>query len=157
MKCNRYIAFMLAAAIFLFLPLFASCTTSQSGQIYSSDQAQRSLNVYYGTIIELRQVTIQDRTSGGGAVVGGVAGGVLGSTIGSGRGRTLATVGGALAGLAAGNAIEKQVGTKPAVEFTIELDNGQTMAVVQEDGAYFRVGDRVKLLQGEDGTWRVSQ
>ena len=157
MKSNRYIALLSTIAIFSLMPVFAGCTTSQSGQVYSSGQAQRSLSVYYGTIIELRQVTIQDKTSGGGAVLGGVAGGVLGSTIGSGRGRTLAAVGGALAGMAAGNAIEKQVGTKPAVEFTIELDSGRMMAVVQEDGAYYRVGDRVRLLQGGDGTWRVRQ
>jgi outer membrane lipoprotein SlyB len=157
MKSNRCIALMLTVAIFLLAPMFAGCGTSQSAQVYSSGQAQRSLSVYYGTIIELRQVTIQDRTSGGGAVVGGVAGGVLGSTVGSGRGRTLAAVGGALAGMAAGNAIEKQAGTKPAIEFTIELDNGRMMAVVQEDGAYYRVGDRVRLLQSGDGTWRVRQ
>jgi len=157
MKSNRPIALLSTIAIFLLMPIFTGCTTSQSGQVYSSDQAQRSLSVYYGTITELRQVTIQDRTSGGGAVLGGVAGGVLGSAIGSGRGRTLAAVGGALAGMAAGNAIEKQAGTKPAIEFTIELDSGQMMAVVQEDGAYYRVGDRVRLLQGDDGTWRVRQ
>ncbi|MCK5914661.1 MAG: hypothetical protein KAG92_00860, partial [Deltaproteobacteria bacterium] len=82
---------------------------------------------------------------------------VVGSTIGSGRGRTLATVGGALAGLAAGSAVEKGAGTKKAVEFTVELDDGRVMAVVQEDGAYYRIGDRVRLLQGGDGAWRVRQ
>jgi outer membrane lipoprotein SlyB len=157
MKSNRNLALLSTISIFLLVLVFTGCTTSQSGQVYSSSQAQRSLSVYYGTIIELRQVTIQDKTSGGGAVLGGVAGGILGSTIGSGRGRTLAAVGGALAGMAAGNAIEKQTGTKPAVEFTIELDSGRMMAVVQEDGAYYRVGDRVRLLQGGDGTWRVRQ
>ncbi len=157
MKKTQHLTLILTAMIFLCAPIFAGCGTSQSGQVYSSGQAQKSLSVYYGTIIELRQVTIQDKTSGAGAVVGGVAGGVLGSTIGSGRGRTLAAVGGALAGMAAGNAVEKSAGTKPAVEFTIELDNGRLMAVVQEDGAYFRVGDRVRLLQGGDGTWRVRQ
>jgi len=139
MKNRHQIAVILSTALIVIAPLFSGCTSSQSGQVYTSGQAQKSLSVYYGTIIELRQVTIQDKTSGTGAVLGGVAGGVIGSTIGSGRGRTLATVGGALAGLAAGNAIEKQAGTKPAIEFTIELDNGRLMAVVQEDGAYWRV------------------
>ena len=157
MRSNHCIALLSTISIFLLLPIFTGCTTSQSGQVYSSGQAQKSLSVYYGTIIELRQVTIQDKTSGGGAVLGGVAGGVIGSTIGSGRGRTLAAVGGALAGMVAGNAIENQAGTKPAIEFTIELDNGRMMAVVQEDRAYYRVGDRVRLLQGGDGTWRVRQ
>lgn len=157
MKNDRHLALLSILTICLLALTFSGCGTSQSGQVYSSGQAQKSLSVYYGTIIELRQVTIQDKTSGAGAVVGGVAGGVIGSTIGSGRGRTLATVGGALAGLAAGNAIEKQAGTKSAVEFTIELDSGRMMAVVQEDGAYYRVGDRVRLLQAGDGTWRVRQ
>ncbi len=157
MRSNHCIALLSTISIFLLMPIFTGCTTSQSGQVYSSGQAQRSLSVYYGTIIELRHVTIQDKTSGGGAVLGGVAGGVIGSTIGSGRGRTLAAVGGALAGMVAGNAIENQVGTKPAIEFTIELDSGRMMAVVQEDGDYYRVGDRVRLLEGGDGTWRVRQ
>lgn len=157
MKNYCYSALLSTIAVLLLLPLLTGCGTSQSGQVYTSGQAQKSLSVYYGTIIELRQVTIQDKTSGAGAVIGGVAGGVLGSTIGSGRGRTLASVGGALAGMAAGNAVEKKSGTKPAIEFTIELDNGRMMAVVQEDGAYYRVGDRVRLLQGGDGTWRVRQ
>jgi len=137
--------------------LLCGCVQSRSGQVYSQGQAQRSMHVYYGTIIELREVTIEGTNSGAGAVLGGIAGGVLGSTIGSGRGRTLATVGGALAGAAGGAAIEKGSGTRSAIEFTVELDDGRIMAIVQEDGAYYRIGDRVRLLQGGDGSWRVRQ
>jgi outer membrane lipoprotein SlyB len=137
--------------------LLTGCVQSHSGQVYSQDQAQRSMHVYYGTIIELREVTIEGSSSGAGAVIGGIAGGVLGSTIGSGRGRTLAAVGGALAGAAGGAVVEKGAGTKQAVEFTVELDDGRIMAVVQEDGAYYRIGDRVRLLQGGDDSWRVRQ
>ena len=133
------------------------CGASQSGRVYSQDQAQRSLSVYYGTIIELSEVTIEGSNSGAGTVIGGVAGGVAGSTIGHGSGSTLAAVAGALAGAVAGSAIEKQSGTKPALEFTIELDNGRLMAVVQEPDENFRVGDRVRLLQSDDGIWRVRQ
>ncbi|MEA1924119.1 MAG: glycine zipper 2TM domain-containing protein [Pseudomonadota bacterium] len=154
MKLQKQIMFL---AIIGTLFIFTGCGTSQSGRVYSQGQAQTSLSVYYGTIIELREVTIEGSNSGAGAVIGGVAGGVLGSTIGSGRGRTLATVGGALAGLAAGSAVEKSAGTKPATEFTIELDSGRMMAVVQEQDGYYRVGDRVRLLQAGDGTWRVRQ
>ncbi len=139
------------------LLLTNGCTSSQSGRVYSQGQAQRSLSVYYGTIIELSEVTIEGSNSGAGTVIGGVAGGVAGSTIGSGRGSTLAAVAGALVGAAAGSVIEKQSGTKPALEFTIELDNGRLMAVVQEVDDHYRVGDRVRLLQSNDGTWRVRQ
>ncbi len=155
MKRTQHLTLILSAMIFLCAPMFAGCGTPQSGQVYSSSQAQRSLTVYYGTILEMRPVTIQDKPSGVGAIIGGVAGGVVGSTIGSGSGQTLATVGGALAGLAAGNAIERKAGTKPAIEFTVELDGGRTIAVVQEDGAELRVGDRVRALQSGDGTWRI--
>ena len=133
------------------------CGTSQSGRVYSQGQTQRSLSVYYGTIIELRDVTIEGSSSGAGTVIGGIAGGVAGSTIGHGSGSTLAAVAGALVGAVAGAAIEKQSGTKPALEFTIELDSGRLMAVVQEQDGHYRVGDRVRLLQGGDGTWRVRQ
>ncbi len=147
---------LLLALVSTFFTLYG-CGTSQSGRVYSQGQAQRSLSVYYGTIIELREVTIEGSSSGAGTVVGGIAGGVAGSTIGSGRGSTLAAVAGALVGAAAGSAIEKGSTTKAGMEFTIELDNGRLMAVVQEQEGYYRVGDRVRLLQSGDGTWRVRQ
>ena len=148
---------ILFSAILSALFIFSSCSTRQSGRVYHPGQVQRSLSVYYGTIIELRNVTIQGSSSGAGTIIGGVAGGVLGSTIGSGGGRALATLGGALAGAVAGTTIEAQSGTKPALEFTIELDNGRLMAIVQEPDGHYRVGDRVRLLQGRNGTWRVRQ
>ncbi len=157
MRLNNKITIPTIIAAVAVALILTGCVQSHSGQVYSQGQAQKSMHVYYGTIIELREVTIEGSNSGAGAVIGGVAGGVVGSTIGSGRGRTLATVGGALAGLAAGSAVEKKAGTKKAIEFTVELDDGRVMAVVQEDGAYYRIGDRVRLLQGGDGSWRVRQ
>ncbi len=154
MKLQKKIIFL---AVFGTLFIITGCGTSQSGRVYTQGQAQRSLSVYYGTIIELREVTIQGSSTGAGTVIGGIAGGVAGSTIGHGRGSTLAAVAGALVGAAAGSAIEKESGTKPALEFTIELDNGRLMAVVQEADGHYRVGDRVRLLQSGDGTWRVRQ
>jgi outer membrane lipoprotein SlyB len=133
------------------------CSANQSGRVYSQGQAQRSLSVYYGTIIELQEVTIEGSSSGAGSVIGGIAGGVAGSTIGHGRGSTLASVAGALVGAIAGSAIEKESGTKAALEFTIELDNGRLIAIVQEHDGDYRIGDRVRLLQGDDGIWRVRQ
>ena len=156
MKLQRHGKILFLALIGVLFAL-NGCSTSQSGKVYTRDQAQRSLSVYYGTIIELSEVTIEGTHSGAGTVIGGVAGGVAGSTIGHGRGSTLAAVAGALAGAAAGSAVEKQSGTKAALEFTIELDNGRLMAIVQEQDGYYRVGDRVRLLQSDDGTWRVRQ
>lgn len=139
------------------LLIVSGCSMSQSGRVYSQSQAQRALSVYYGTIIELKDVTIEGGNSGAGTVIGGVAGGVAGSTIGRGRGSALATVAGALVGAAAGTVMEKESGTKAALEFTIELDDGRLMAVVQENDGDYRVGDRVRLLESDRGTWRVRQ
>ncbi len=144
--------------VLLALLLASGCMTPQTGSVYSRQQAQQSLNIHYGKIINIRPATIKANNSGLGAVIGGVAGGVAGSTIGHGTGSTLAAVGGALAGAAAGAAVENEVGTKAAWEFTVQLDDGRVVAVVQEqdpESNYLRVGDRVELIESRDGTLRL--
>ncbi len=153
MKYNKALAILWV----LFLSLSVGCA-SQSGGTFSSGQSRAAHTVSFGTIVQLSDATIANDPSGVGAVGGAVAGGVVGSTIGGGRGRTLATVGGALAGAAAGHAVEGGMRRSAAVEITVELENGQLIAVVQELGAEersFRVGDRVRVLRGSDGTTRV--
>lgn len=145
------------ALIFFFGLLTAACAPRPSGRVYRGYESQRSYSVYYGTIIELREVTISGENSGAGTVLGGIAGGVIGSTIGRGSGRALATLGGALAGAAAGTLVEQENNIRPGLEITIELDNGQLLAVVQENDGLYRVGDRVRLLESETGRWRVRQ
>jgi outer membrane lipoprotein SlyB len=88
---------------------------------------------------------------------GGVAGGVAGSTIGKGRGSTLGAVAGAIAGGLAGQALEEGVTRRDALEITVEMDNGDIVAVVQERDDEYRVGDRVRILKGPDGITRVRQ
>ncbi|WP_163338876.1 glycine zipper 2TM domain-containing protein [Desulfopila sp. IMCC35008] len=144
--------------ITLSLFMFSGCQTTGSGsKTYSRSQAQSPMTVFSGTILKVADVQIQNNQSGVGAVVGGVAGGVAGSTIGSGRGKTLATTAGALAGLAGGAAAEKAMGNKMGVELEVELDNGKIVVVVQEKDDEFAVGDRVRILQGQDGSMRVRQ
>ena len=46
---------------------------------------------------------------------------------------------------------------KKGVEITVRMDNGQTIAVTQEDtGEVFTVGERVRVLSG-GGATRVTQ
>lgn len=52
--------------------------------------------------------TYKDKNQIGGAVVGGVVGGLLGNQVGGGKGKKLATVGGAAAGAFAGHEIQKR-------------------------------------------------
>ena len=138
--------------------LLSGCTTeSRSGNIYSRDQARTSHSVYYGTILRVEDVTIEGSSSGMGTLAGGAVGGVLGSTVGGGTGRTLSTVGGAIAGGLTGSAIEKGATTSAGVELEVELDNGELLVVVQEKDTVYRVGDRVRILKDARGTTRVRQ
>ncbi len=138
------------------ITLTAGCQTSQGSKTYTRGQAQTPMQVYYGTVLRVSDVTIESKPTGVGAGTGGVVGGVVGSTIGKGSGRVLATTAGALAGAAAGAAAEKAMGTKPALEIEVELDDGRLMVIVQEKDDVFNVGDRVRLVQS-GGTMRVRQ
>ncbi len=142
--------------LLLMLALLAAGCASQSGNVYSTKQARVEHTVEYGTIIDVQPVTIQAEQSGLGLLGGAIIGGVLGSTIGGGRGRTLSTLGGAVLGGAGGAAAEGAVGTKQALEITVEQDGGKVVSIVQEAGGEsFYKGDRVRILRAGDGSARV--
>lgn len=145
---------MLVLLMFVFS---IGCAPSRSARIYSREQARIPHAVFYGTVLQVNPVTIEGTQSGLGMAAGGVAGGVAGSTIGKGRGSTLGAVAGAIAGGLAGQALEEGVTRRDALEITVEMDNGDIVAVVQERDDEYRVGDRVRILKGPDGITRVRQ
>ena len=56
----------------------------------------------------------------------------------------------------AGAAAEELATRSDGIEFIIELDNGRTLAVVQEpDGTPWQIGQRVRVLE-IGGRYRVS-
>ena len=140
--------------IILFL-IAGGCASSRSGQVYSRDHARKAHTVRVGTVEAVQPVKIEGTKSGIGTVAGGAAGGVIGSTVGGGSGKRVATVLGAIAGGAAGAAAEEGITKKDGLEITVELDDGEVIAVVQEADELFSVGDRVRILTGPDGTTRV--
>lgn len=148
---------VISILVLAIMALVGCQTTSQGGGTVTRAQAQRPLNVFNGTVLRVSEVQIQGRETGLGAIAGAVAGGVAGSTLGGGRGSTLAATGGALAGAAAGSAIEQRRATRPGLEIEVELDDGRIMAIVQEKDDEFIVGDRIRVLAGSDGTFRVRQ
>jgi outer membrane lipoprotein SlyB len=148
----------MVVVVLLLTFVMAGCqSASQGSKTYTRGQAQTAMQVYYGTVLAVADVTIAREESGAGGIGGAVVGGILGSTIGSGRGRKLATTGGALAGAAAGSAAEKSAGQKAGLEIEVELDDGRLMVIVQEKDDEFAVGDRVRIVQARDGTMRVRQ
>lgn len=149
MKACRIITFLAVTA------LLAGCASSNSGEVYSRDQARRTQTVQMGTVQFVKTIQIEGTKSGVGAVGGGVAGGVVGSTIGGGKGSILAAVGGAALGAVGGAVAEEKLTKKNGLEITVKLDSGATIAVVQEADVMYSVGERVRVLTGSDGTTRV--
>lgn len=137
--------------------LAVGCASRRSGAVYSRDEALRRMTVYYGTVLTVRQATIEGTQSGVGPVMGGVAGAVAGSAIGSGSGQAIATVVGGIVGSLAGGVVEEGATRKAALELTVEMDNGEIIAVVQEADDEYAVGDRVRIVRTPDGATRVRQ
>ena len=151
MKRQIAVALILIAAVAV-----TGCnTTGQGSKTYTRGQAQAAMSVEYGVIESIADVTIEAKESGLGAIAGAVVGGVVGSTIGGGDGTTLATTAGALGGAAAGSAVEKARAKKAGLELQVKLDSGKVIVVVQEKDDEYAVGERVRVVRGNDGTVRV--
>jgi outer membrane lipoprotein SlyB len=133
------------------------CAPSMSGSTYSRDQAQKAQTVHEGEVIMVREVLVEGTKSGLGGVAGGVMGFVLGSTIGGGSGKNVARAAGAIGGAAAGAAIEEGATRQKGLEITVQLDNGETISIVQGADETFDEGDSVKVLRRPDGSARVIQ
>lgn len=116
-------------------------------------QNQQSNYVEYGRVsnIEVLQTQGQGQSSGVGAVLGGVAGAVIGHQIGGGSGRDAATVLGAVGGAVAGNVIEKNrnPSVSQAYRVTVQLDNGSVRAYDVPSYGELRMGDRVRIENGQ--------
>ena len=116
----------------------AACSTNpRDSSTFSRSNAGQVQSVEMGTIQALRSVTIENESRGRATAVGATAGAVAAGTVG------------AAAGGVAGRAISG--GDTAAVEFTVRLDSGRTIAVVQPGSVDdYRVGDRVRVTN--DGT-----
>lgn len=121
----------------------------------SSTSNQQGAFVEFGRVNNVEIVRTQEpaRGSGIGAVIGGVAGAVVGSQIGSGSGRSAATVIGAVGGAVAGNAIEKSRTANAAAgesyRVSVQLDNGVMRAYDMASYGDIRIGDRVRIENGQ--------
>lgn len=104
-----------------------------------------------GSVLEVKERTVQGEGSGLGAAAGAAAGGLLGKQIGKGKGNTAATVVGVIAGGLAGNEAEKALSSRKAYDYVVKLNSGKTETVVGKDGdaePLFKVGDKVKFKDG---------
>lgn len=138
-----------AAALFVAAALVAGCAPQQNANVVSGNQALTASTVQFGTVVSARPVTLQGGTGAqtAGAVVGGIAGAALGQQVGGGTGKVLATGAGATAGAAAGLQAGKSMAGAPSTEWTVRLESGGTIAIIQGE-PQFALGQRVQVITG---------
>lgn len=154
-KSKRMMIAALAAPLFL----TTGCVTG------ANDYNRASVGVPYeildGRLVGIEPVNIQGRQSGVGAVSGAALGGALGSRVGRrgryGGGNAAGAIGFAILGGLVGAAIEEGATGGNGFRYTVELEDGRTITVVQGDsrpvspvGSNVRVeyGRTVRILPG---------
>ena len=134
-----------------------ACASGLGGDTYSRGEARRAMSVQYAVVESVRAVRLEGTKTPVGAVAGAAVGGIAGSGVGGSRGSAIGTVVGVVAGGLAGAAIEEGVTRSQGVEVTVRLDNGQVLAVVQDDhGEAFRPGESVRVVR-DAGVTRVAR
>ncbi|MEK9940372.1 MAG: hypothetical protein VW548_05335, partial [Methylotenera sp.] len=66
----------------LLATVLAACASSNSGSVYSRDEARKTQTVKTGVVESVRQVKLEGTKSPVGTVAGGAVGGIAGSSIG---------------------------------------------------------------------------
>lgn len=154
MKLSAAITTASVAASILVL---GACAPVDSPSTVRAGDAGTVQPVQFGTLTAMRSVEIRPGQTRVGTIAGATLGAIGGSQIGSSTAANVAgSVSGAVAGGAVGSAIEGS-GRANGLELTIQLDSGETVAVVQPGNANdFRVGDRVRIT-GTDDNARVTR
>ena len=131
----------LAVVFALAIAPLAGCV--ESGGSASTAQVTQSQR---GTIVSMRQVTTGPSQADqiAGAVAGGLVGGIVGNQFGGGSGRDAMTALGAVGGAAAGSRMAANANTQVVPEWTVRLEDGRTIAIVQNEA--FRIGQNVTVV-----------
>lgn len=137
----------------------SACGRTINSNEYHSAAVGEVAHTYKGTIDSARQVTVTEherlQENQAGIVGGALAGGVLGHQVGKGKGNVAATVAGALAGGAAGAYAERALGTQQGYEYTVRLEDGRYLTVVQGLDNRFNIGQKVKVIVSHKGRSRI--
>lgn len=150
MRIYKLISLVLLSAF------LAACASSNSGSVYSRDEARKVQTVKTGIIESVREVKLEGTKSPVGTVAGGAVGGIAGSSVGGdGKSGIVGAVIGALVGGIAGAMAEEGFTRKDAYEITVKLDGGGLVAIVQEADEVFKAGEKVRIIES-GGVSRVS-
>lgn len=143
-RSAKFVSGLILATLFL----LTGCATSQKQNVYQTGQVQQAMKIKIATVMEIREVEIEARPTGGGSTAGAAAGAV--AATGTGRGGVVEGIAGAVVGGVAGAVAEKAISGKAGVEITYRIDGANDLeALVQEkDNQELKPGDRIKLIQG---------
>jgi outer membrane lipoprotein SlyB len=125
--------------------------------VYSYSEVGKASLVNFGTVVAVREVDVQGQNTGAGAAIGATGGAIAGYELGRGGGTAAATLGGAVIGGVIGALAEQAAANRKAIEYTVTLETGATMVIVQdhnEGEQPIKPGDRV-MVQVTGGTQRV--
>ena len=132
--------------------------TTNTPSVTTPQQANRAAEVQYGIITSARTVPQQRVNEGTDTLLGGaggaLAGVLLGNQIGGGSGRTIATGAGAVGGALLGARIAEGANRGQAQEWTVRLDTGNSLSVIQNDPSLY-IGQPVRITF-RDGRAEIS-
>ena len=143
----------------LVFQLLSCVPATQTGTSYSRGEARVLQQVKIGKVLDVAEVAIEGTKSGAGEIVGGAVGGIAGRSTGSGAGGKIAAVLGGAVGSVVGAKIEEARTRSRGHEYTIRLDKGEVISVVQAidpKAVPIVAGDEVKLLS-QGATYRVTR
>ena len=136
----------------LVLPLMMSlsaCMDNIGADYYNTSAAGQVSRAVRGTIVAVRPVIVSDGDGQFGQLAGAAAGGVAGSMIGgSDAVHILGAIGGAVIGGIAGDAAQEGLSRQQGYEYTIQLDNGNLVSLVQGKDVILHVGQKCLVLYG---------
>lgn len=125
-----------------------ACAPNTSGSVYAPGQALQAQYVQHGVITNVRTVELRNVPGESDRLIGGIAGGALGAQIGGelSDDDRFAAGAGAILGALAGQAGAAVVNRIPVREWTVDLERGGTIVVLQNDESLF-VGQRVRVIR----------
>jgi outer membrane lipoprotein SlyB len=116
--------------------------------IYLASSQRQAICADCGVVEAVREVPLEAKGSGGGAVAGGLVGGLIGNQMGRGATRDIATVLGAVGGAFAGNHLEKTVKESKRYDVVVRFDDGSTRTFSSDTPPAWHSGDPVRLQNG---------
>lgn len=142
---------VLAAALFAGAALAVTgCASNQGARDYKTSEVGQITRVEEGVIVSSEPVNIEGREGVIGAVTGAVIGGIAGSQIGGDdASRTVGGVAGAVGGGVIGREIEKSATKKAGFRYTVRMNDGELITIVQGGDVAMANGTPVYVQYGQ--------